>query len=120
MAVGGGLVPVVLPGVSTAARKPQGERQGRGEPGRRGAGSGLGWGRLLAGVGEGFPVVLSVVSTAAGNAPGAHPGRGKPGLRGSGFRWLWVGVWSQLCSQGSPLRLGMPISYAPVSPRIHI
>ena len=34
MAVGGGLVPVVLPGVSTAARKPQGERQGRGEPGR--------------------------------------------------------------------------------------
>ena len=52
MAVGGGLVPVVLPGVSTAARKPQGERQGRGGPGRRGAGSGLGWGRLLAGVGD--------------------------------------------------------------------
>ena len=51
MAVGGGLVPVVLPGVSTAARKPQGERQGRGGPGRRGAGSGLGWGRLLAGAG---------------------------------------------------------------------
>ena len=38
MTVGGGLVPVVLPVVSTAARKPQGERQGRGEPGRRGAG----------------------------------------------------------------------------------
>ena len=39
MAVGGGLVPLVLPVVATAARKPQGERQGRGEPGRRGAGS---------------------------------------------------------------------------------
>ena len=57
-------------------------------------------------MGQGFPVVLSEVATAAGNAPGAHPGRGKPGLRGSRFRWLWVGVWSQLCSRGSPLRLG--------------
>ena len=36
----------------TAAGKATGARQGRGEPGRRGAGSGLGWGRLLAGVGE--------------------------------------------------------------------
>ena len=58
--------------------------------------------------------------TAAGNAPGAHPGRGKPGLRGSRFRWLWMGVRSQLCSRGSPLWLGTPISYANVSPRIHI
>ena len=33
-------------------------------------------------------------------APGAHPGRGKPGLRESRFRWLWVGVRSQLCSRG--------------------
>ena len=33
-----------------------------------GAGSGLGWGRLLAGVGEGFPVVLSGVAIAAGHA----------------------------------------------------
>ena len=41
-------------------------------------------------------VFTSGVPTAAGNAPGAHLGRGKPGLRGSRFRWLWVGVRSQL------------------------
>ena len=46
-------------GVPTAAGKATGARQGRGEPGRRGAVSGLGWGRLLAGVGEGFPLVNS-------------------------------------------------------------
>ena len=65
-----------------------------------------GGGRLLAGVGEAFPVVLSEVATEAGNAPGAHPGRGKPGLCVWRFRSLWVGGRSQLCSLGSPLRLG--------------
>ena len=65
---GWGAVSVVFSGVPTAAGKATGARQGRGEPGRRGAGSGLGWGRLLAGVGEGFPVVLSGVAIAAGHA----------------------------------------------------
>ena len=88
--------------------------QGRGENDRRGLESG----RVEGGVA--VPVVLSGVPTAAGNALGVRQGRGKPGLRGSRFRWLWVGVRSQLCSPGSPLRLGTPISYANVSPRIHI
>ena len=85
---------------------------GRSQAARVGVPVGRGWGVVT--------VVLSGVPTAAGNALGVRQGRGKPGLRGSRFRWLWVGVRSQLCSPGSPLRLGTPISYANVSPRIHI
>ena len=40
---GWGAVSVVFSGVPTAAGKATGARQGRGEPGRHGAGSGLGW-----------------------------------------------------------------------------
>ena len=82
-------------------------RAGRSRAARVGVLVGRGWGAVT--------VVLSGVPTAAGNALGVRQGRGKPGLRGSRFRWLWVGGWSQLCSRGSTLRLGTPISYAPVT-----
>ena len=70
LAVGGGSVPVVLPGVANVAGNPPGARQGRGETWRCGAGRGSlrSGGRLLAGVGEGFPDVLLGVAIAAGNA----------------------------------------------------
>ena len=107
---------------------------GRGSPGAPGgsgqrAGSAPGAGRSRAArvgvlVGRGWgavTVVLSGVPTAAGNALGVRQGRGEPGWRGAGFgSWRGWGRASQLCSRGSPLRLGTPISCAPGSPRIGI
>ena len=56
LAVGGGSVPVVLPGVANVAGNPPGAQLGRGKTWRRGAewGSVRRGGRLLAGVGEGM------------------------------------------------------------------
>ena len=72
MAVGGGLVRVVLPGVSTVARKPQGERQGRGDSWRCGAGVLSRWGLAPGGVMEGIPVVPSGIAIAAAHAHFVH------------------------------------------------
>ena len=53
MAVGGGLVPVVLPGVSNMAGNPPGARLGRDETWRRG----VGWGSVRSAKQKQYPVV---------------------------------------------------------------
>ena len=112
-------VPVVLSEVATAAGNAPGPHRGGVNSGCAGGDyDGCRWGSV--------PVVLPGVATAAGNAPGARQGRGEPWREGRGSGcgggWLLAGMGraSQLCSQGSPLRLGTPISSAPGSPRIAI